>query len=130
MSAATRIAEPGHAGLDREVLGLDDDREVGGVELDQHLHEVVLVMVMEFEQLDQLGALPGDVDDGVEVGDVERPGVHRGVEHREADRLVDLAVEVVRQHAVGVDRDGGFGDGNGLESCHGVILKMRHEPCC
>ena len=103
-SARHEDAERRHAVLDREVLGLDDDGEVGGVELDQRLDEVVLVVMVEFEQLDQLGALLRHVGDRVEVGDVERPDVHRGVEHREADRLVDLAVEVVRQHAVGVDR--------------------------
>ncbi len=73
--------------------------EVGGVELDERLDEVVLVMVVEFEQVDRVGALCGDVGDRVEVGDVERAGVHRGVEHRVADGLVDLAVEVVGQHA-------------------------------
>ncbi len=90
-----------HAVLDRQVLGLDDHGEVGGVEFDEHLDEVVLVVMMEFEQLDQLGALLRHVGDRFEVGDVERARVHRRVEHREADGLVDLAVEVVGQHPVG-----------------------------
>ena len=123
-------AERGHAGLDRQVLGFDHQREVGGMQLDERLDEGVLVMMMKFEQRDQFGALLGHVGDPIEVGDVEGARVHRGVEHHVADGLVDLLVQVVGQRRVG-ELDGvtrGFVDGSGLESCHGGHLEDVPAP--
>ena len=108
-----RFAQAGHAALDHHVLGLDQLGEVGRVQLDERLDEIVLVVMVEFEQVDQRAALLRHVGDGDAVGDIECTGVQRRVEHRVADALVDLAVQVVGERLVG-ERRVGFVDGNGL----------------
>ena len=66
--------------VDVGVLRRDDHCQVGCVGLDERLHEHVLVMVVQVQQIEQVGDAGEDCFDLIVVCDVETAGLDRRVD--------------------------------------------------